>query len=144
MQWWARLNPMNHPRLWPTVVTAAVDTFPIEVIRTINISDMHAPCYEIYHPCASIGLVSTFIQRTIYVLFEEIWKMRLLHLLSVSFVALFNQTHCFLTLSCEISTRLHVSHGPGVVQRTSVRNNMYSLPQFFKLLIGETFMKSFL
>jgi len=50
IQWSARLNPMNHPRLWPTVVTAAVDTFPIEVIRTIDISDMHAPCYEIYHP----------------------------------------------------------------------------------------------
>ena len=31
LQWSSRLNPMNHGHLWPTVVTAAVDTFPIEV-----------------------------------------------------------------------------------------------------------------
>jgi len=31
MEWEARLNPMNHSRLFPTVVTALVDSFPIEV-----------------------------------------------------------------------------------------------------------------
>lgn len=31
MDWSARLNPMNHCELFPTVVTAMVDTFPIQV-----------------------------------------------------------------------------------------------------------------
>ena len=31
MDWGARLNPMNHSPLFPTVVTAIVDVFPIEV-----------------------------------------------------------------------------------------------------------------